>query len=162
VKKRQHAARIFGSIALAPPAARMVVVWAWTWHDETRGLETGHEICAVLAIRAAVVLDFSREVTDGQASPYPEATPAAMEEQGWSYEGQDIVQEPLIWDSDCEALRSPEEVFGGTSNVAHEVVVCTWPPEEDGSRLIGSIELVRRKAEERRAKIQDGTNAVGS
>jgi hypothetical protein len=145
--RKYRNARIVDGIALATPAARMVVVEAGTdWH----------QIYPVLAIQAANEHHIYRRADDYESIDVP-PTIDQVDESGWLHQTTGVDYDLIILDAE----------FGVTSarfaldadNVAWDVFLAPWSPAEDEDRLAVHVERLKREAAAKVAKEREARAA---
>lgn len=142
--------------SLVVPAIRMVYVWATAIRkerlpqqdqrdatQEVEGIVYEHTIYPVVAIVSYIKTTYDRLVTEDE--DYDQELPTTHEEamaQGWKYQGESLEIAPVVQGIDCwrgelvcvdgseKGSRSLDPMQEGV-----ELVLCTWPPEEDAERL---------------------------
>jgi hypothetical protein len=143
------------TLAMSPPAVRMVVVQVWAERGpdgEWSEGGTDYQICPVLAILAKQSYRYTRP-HQGAARPKVSATHAGMEELGWAYEPVcDLIDfDVVIYDPQYGICQASFALEG--SNCVDKAVPCPWPPDEDAQRLAPLIANLRSEA---RKKAEQG------
>jgi len=141
-ERRWDSWSLVNAVSLAAPSVRMVAVCAWANPDAAGEWETGHEVFPVLAIEGRLTSEFSRTRREGDA--HRPATMAQMLKDGWSHDATDVNYDVIVMDGDYGLGPAATSLSG--SNIAHEVVVCPWPPELDAERLAGAVGRVNQRA----------------
>jgi hypothetical protein len=137
-----HFARLYGAVALVQPACRMCVLEA-IGHPEQDDEPWLVEIAIypVLAIRSSVESIYrSPPTADGERPPMG-ATPQEMADRGWTLQSTQVIDEPLLFDSECCGIVTFSEFDREHSSC--DLAACPWDVEEDRERLAPLIEVLR-------------------
>jgi hypothetical protein len=143
--KYAHCYRV-QSVALCPPAVRMVVVQAWAYRDherEGKSWEVRHIFMPVAAIAAVLRHNYSAPRAQQPRDLAPNHT--GMTRLGWSYEGANLRYDCLIQDEEAGGLMGVEELNDAANVVAYPYP-CPWPADEDERRLQDAVAHAKGRA----------------
>jgi hypothetical protein len=142
------------TVALCPPACRLVFVGVWCTADGGDEVEPSLSFMPVVAVRSTVTNQYVRRKAAGVARY---ATHREMLEHGWVFEYQETADTLLVLDDDpSEGLVPADDRdwyprFG--ANSAYRMCQAPWPPGEDEERLGPVVEEllgeIRRRREDR-------------
>jgi hypothetical protein len=129
------------------PAVRMVVLHVWD--DDGK---PGQDVYPVLAISTTARRTYARSYFTAEPDP-PGTSERTLLRNGWSFDAlsSGVRHDLLVYlDGDIMPLREAQRHY--LSGVV-EMVVCSWPPEEDERQLADVARRMRdRLAERRRTK----------
>jgi hypothetical protein len=137
------------SVSLAPPAFRSYVVVAWALRLKTGDIETDYGASPVVAIQTKT-LDHWDSLQERSVCPDPQQ----MDVLGWAFSHTSTSYEPIVHMGGFEYSEwDPVEDVDSVPKSPRELVTCTWPPEEDATRLaeVGAklmAEAIRQKVEQ--------------
>lgn len=147
-----------------PPAQRtlLVLVSAWEEAGKPGGWDHCVEVHPVIAIETVRRHDFVRY--HPKSEEWPSGTEPAMPtcqsllDAGWGFDGSRTRRFPVFVHPEDGDLVNTDEYEINLTIDAKELVPCTWPAEEDESRLAPIIEKLRPKAQKaRRIAVQTGS-----
>jgi hypothetical protein len=154
--KLEHADLVV-TVALCPPACRLVFVGVWCPTDDGDEVEPSLSFMPVVAVRSTVANQYVRRKAAGVAR---HATHREMLEHGWAFEYQLTADTLLVLDDDpSEGLVPADDReyyprYG--ANSAYRMCQAPWPPGEDEARLRPVVEEllgeIRRRREARAAE----------
>jgi hypothetical protein len=107
------------------PAVRTVVL-----HVGVHGEKSWTHIIPVLGMYTRLVDTYER--TSG--SDYRTTTPAEAKEAGYNFSHREVKTSALIAGTEF-GIVPHDYVYFQSNNTADRVIACTWPPEEDETRL---------------------------
>lgn len=142
------------TLALGPPAVRMLIVVCWTEPARDGGLDTDHEFYPVLAIVGRKQHMYSRYA---EPAGFPPVGPThrTMEEHGWHHvdEGAGLVEYDVVYLDPDFGLTEGRDIVR-SSNCAYEVVLAPWDPTRDDAELAPVVERVSVRALEKARRVE--------
>jgi hypothetical protein len=138
------------SSTFGPAQVRMVVLEAWACTDDEGEIHVEHDLRPVVGVAAEVYEQFSRADED-QVDDVPYDLPlrlslAALEEQGWDFEGSGVRYLPCWFTRDGTLLTDLEQHRAGERGRVR-IIAAPWPPDQDEEML---SEVIREAEEEAR------------
>jgi hypothetical protein len=132
--------RVYGSIAIAAPAIRLVLVEGWAHQGEV-----GHSVLPVVAVSSVLVSEYSRARSPGSAPADPSASVETLEKDGWRLDWTAATHDAIVADPETGELCEARFAFDSVNSV-HRIVAASWDASEDSVHLATTIALVERQA----------------
>jgi hypothetical protein len=131
--------------SLCQPAVRMVVVRVFAFDDDAGNLTTDVQFDPVLAVAAIQWRNFAKHDGPGSYSTLSSVSERTNRQEGWEPSDVNFTADVMFADPENGPSFYYHDHDGwGCSNERHKVVACPWPPEEDGERLRGVVEMLRK------------------